>query len=156
MQFMIALVSGQTAAVDLGTSERMKEVVVRPALTDPQVKPQEPGDYLIVFKVKEPGKPFKPDAILVHEIIQMGNNGRGQIALLLSDGKVAYPTVALNDLPKAQALLKSARIAPGNSRRLFFARVDGELQLLETSEIRRSRSSQPPNTRTSSIPPDAG
>lgn len=156
MQFVVSLNDGRTAEVALGNSKRMVETIVRPALTNPQVRPPGEGDYLIVFKVKDVGgKPFKPEAVPIREVVRMDNNGQGQVALVLLSGMIAYPTVALNDLSKAQALLEHAQKAPGKNRRLFFARVDGELRLLETSEIQRSRMSRPPDTRPSTPSPEA-
>lgn len=152
--FSVSLEGGRRAEIDL-PSRRMHESVMRPSLNDPQVKPREAGDHIIVFRVKEAGKdkPLKPDAVLVADINvnKMGNNGLGHIAIALDDGRVVYPTIAIEDLAVGRRLLQEAQANPGANRRLFFARVEGELKLVDTRDVRKPpkapRPSKPPQTQ---------
>ena len=140
----------------------MHESVVRTSLNDRKVQPREQGDHIVVYKVKDVGgnKPLKPEAVLVKNIVEMHNNGRDEVVMLLIDGSIVYPTVAIGDLAAARMLLEAARDAPGVNRRLFFGRIDGSstLSLLDADELRKApkapRESRPPQERTST--PDMG
>lgn len=133
MYFEVPLTRDRVARVDCAI-ERLDPHIVRCALGDNNISV--PGTFIICFGVKEAGKVLKPEAIPVSSIKSVTRSPMGLIALQLDDDRMVIPTVPRDYHPAiVESLLRLAQQTPEKPRRLFFARVNEELLLIDANEV---------------------
>lgn len=157
--FLIRLENGQEAQVDC-EHYRMKDDIVRTSLSDPAVNVADTS-CLIAFRVTQIGKPLKPIATALEDISCIGQIAEGITAmitasrpssdeLVVNEGLRIYPTLPRQaDVSAVRALIEAAKAVEGPPRRLFFARIEGALTLVDTRMIYkapRARKSNPSPT----------
>jgi hypothetical protein len=150
MEFSVNLSGGRTAKLFCGN--RMTEATVRPALSDPRIGSHAHGPCIIAFMARHVGnRPLQAEVIQLSKVEKVGRRSNGDAALLLKDGNVATITVAPEDFQAAQQLLAQLLAAPpaGNSR-LFFAQIEGKLELVNAADIRKRTKAPRPDSRSMS------
>ncbi len=152
--FQLVLTGQQLAQVDCPI-DRIEPAIVRSALRDRRIAA--PGSFIICFRVKEARKPLKPEAVPVSSIKRVVRYGTGLIGFELENGNTAYPTVQLDYSPEiVESLVMGAKRTAGMSRRLFCARVNEVLTLVEASEIYKAPKQPGDRPSRPSEIPDAG